>query len=165
MTTKQTPKTLLTTDKATLIDIIGMEIEMGGKTFTADWIDAPKSEDDGKIMIQSDETDVHYIGDKDESIFDAFMEIHSELRKESKRMTIQLSETAEILLKRIVESRLGSGAGSGLSLMRECMVEHLIWEEARRLGVTDYSQSEDCSHPQTSVPADEDLERKMEVIQ
>lgn len=85
MTDRQTPKALLTTDKATLIDIIGMKIEMGGKTFTADWIDAPKSEDDGKIMIQSDETDVHYIGDKDESIFVAFMEIHSELRKEAKR--------------------------------------------------------------------------------
>ena len=79
--------------------------------------------------------------------------------------TIELSKTAEILLKRIVESRLGSGAGLGLSLMCECMVEHLIWEEARRLGITDYSQSEDCSHPQTSVPADEDPERKMEVIQ
>ena len=52
-------------------------------------------------------------------------------------MTIQLSETAEILLKRIVESRLGSGSGLGLSLMFDCMVEHLIWEEARRLGVTD----------------------------
>ena len=50
---------------------------------------------------------------------------------------IQLSETAEILLKRIVESRLGSGSGSGLSLMCDCMIEHLIWEEARRLGVTD----------------------------
>ena len=125
-------------DKATLIDIIGMKIEMGGKTFTADWIDAPKSEDDGKIMIQSDETDVHYIGDENESIFVAFMEIHSELRKEAKRkMTIELSETAEKLLKRIVESRLGSGSGSGLHLMCECMVEHLIWEEARRLGVTD----------------------------
>lgn len=63
-------------------------------------------------------------------------------------MMIQLSKTTEILLKRIVGSRLGSGAGSGLSLMCECMVEHLIHEEARRLGVTD-----------------EDLERKMEVIQ
>ena len=52
-------------------------------------------------------------------------------------MTIQLSETAEILLKRIVGSRLGSGAGPGLSLMCECMVEHLIHEEARRLGVTE----------------------------
>lgn len=67
---------------------------------------------------------------------------------------IELSKTAEILLKRIVESRLGSGSGLGLSLMYECMVEHLIHEEARRLKVTDCSQSEDCSHPQTSVSAD-----------
>ena len=51
--------------------------------------------------------------------------------------TIELSKTAETLLKRIVESRLGSGSGSGLSLMCECMVEHLIIEEARRLRVTD----------------------------
>ena len=50
---------------------------------------------------------------------------------------IELSKTAEILLKRIVESRLGSGSGSGLYLMCDCMIEHLIWEEARRLGVTD----------------------------
>ena len=52
-------------------------------------------------------------------------------------MTIELSNTAEKLLKRIVESRLGSGSGLGLSLMYDCMVEHLIHEEARRLGVTD----------------------------
>ena len=51
--------------------------------------------------------------------------------------TIELSKTAEILLKRIVESRLGSGSGSGLHLMCECMVEHLIYEEARRRGITD----------------------------
>ena len=51
--------------------------------------------------------------------------------------TIELSKTAEILLKRIVGSRLGSGSGLGLSLMFDCMVEHLIHEEARRLGVTD----------------------------
>ena len=76
----------------------------------------------------------------------------------TERMTIQLSETAEKLLKRIVESRLGSGSGLGLSLMYDCMVEHLIHEEARRLGVTDYSQSEDCSHPQGSVLEDQDLE-------
>ena len=51
--------------------------------------------------------------------------------------TIELSKTAEILLKRIVGSRLGSGSGLGLSLMFDCMIEHLIHEEARRLGVTD----------------------------
>ena len=75
-------------------------------------------------------------------------------------MTIQLSETAEILLKRIVGSRLGSGSGTGLSLMCECMVEHLIWEEARRRKLTDCSQSEDCSHPQGSILEDEDLKVK-----
>ena len=52
-------------------------------------------------------------------------------------MTIKLSKTAEILLKRVVESRLGSGSGLGLSLMCECMVEHLIIEEARRRKLTD----------------------------
>ena len=57
-------------------------------------------------------------------------------------MTIKLSETAEILLKRIVESRLGSGSGLGLSLMCECMVEHLIHEEARRRGITDLEAKE-----------------------
>ena len=56
--------------------------------------------------------------------------------------TIELSKTAEILLKRIVGSRLGSGAGLGLSLMCECMVEHLIWEEARRLNVIDDMKEE-----------------------
>ena len=74
--------------------------------------------------------------------------------------TIELSKTAEILLKRIVESRLGSGSGSGLHLMCECMVEHLIHEEARRRGITDCSQSEDCSHPQGSVLEDQDLEAR-----
>ena len=56
------------------------------------------------------------------------------------QMTIQLSETAEDLLKRIVESRLGSGSGSGLHLMCDCMIEHLIWEEARRLNVIDQEE-------------------------
>lgn len=56
--------------------------------------------------------------------------------------TIELSETAEILLKRIVESRLGSGSGLGLRLMCECMVEHLIHEEARRLNVIEDMKEE-----------------------
>ena len=49
---------------------------------------------------------------------------------------IQLSKTAEILLKRIVESRFGEGSGSSMFL-NDSMVEHLIHEEARRLNVTD----------------------------
>ena len=56
--------------------------------------------------------------------------------------SIELSENAETLLKRIVESRLGSGSGLGLSLMCECMVEHLIHEEARRLNVIEDMKEE-----------------------
>ena len=56
--------------------------------------------------------------------------------------SIELSKTAEILLKRIVESRLGSGSGLGLSLMYDCMVEHLIHEEARRLNVIEDMKEE-----------------------
>ena len=56
--------------------------------------------------------------------------------------TIELSKTAETLLKRIVESRLGSGSGLGLLVMYECMVEHLIHEEARRRGITDLEADE-----------------------
>ena len=37
-----------------LIDMVGKTIEILGRTFTVDWIDAPKSEDNGKIMVQSD---------------------------------------------------------------------------------------------------------------
>ena len=61
----------------------------------------------------------------------------------TERMNIQLSETAEKLLKRIVETRLGSGSGSGLHLMCDCMIEHLIHEEARRLKVTDQDMDAD----------------------
>ena len=50
--------------------------------------------------------------------------------------TIELSKTAEILLKRIVESRFGEGSGSSVFL-NDSMVEHLIHEEARRLNLTD----------------------------
>ena len=50
--------------------------------------------------------------------------------------SIELSKTAEILLKRIVESRFGEGSGSSLFL-NDSMIEHLIHEEARRLKVTD----------------------------
>ena len=54
----------------------------------------------------------------------------------TEKMTIELSKTAEILLKRIVESRFGPGSGSSMFL-NDSMIEHLIHEEARRLRVTD----------------------------
>lgn len=51
-------------------------------------------------------------------------------------MMIQLSETAEDILKRIVESRFRPESELRLYLMCDCMIEHLIHEEARRLNLT-----------------------------
>ena len=59
----------------------------------------------------------------------------------TERMMIQLSKTAEILLRRILNSRFGIGPKS--FMMYDSMVEHLIWEEARRLKVTDEDLKEE----------------------
>ena len=60
--------------------MVGQTIEILGRTFTVDWIDAPKSEDNGKIMVQSDETEIYHIGDRFEAVADVMSEI-SELMK------------------------------------------------------------------------------------
>ena len=49
--------------------------------------------------------------------------------------TIELSETAETLLQRILDKTFHPGIK--FRAVHESMVEHLIWEEARRLKVTD----------------------------
>ena len=67
--------------QTTLLDIVGKKISILGKTFTVDWIDAPKSEDNGKIMVQSDETEIYHIGDRFEAVADVMSEISSELMK------------------------------------------------------------------------------------
>ena len=64
-----------------LLDMVGQTIEILGRTFTVDWIDAPKSEDNGKVMVQSDETEIYHIGDRFEAVADVMSEISSELMK------------------------------------------------------------------------------------
>ena len=67
--------------QTTLSDKVGQTIGILGKTFTVDWIDAPKSEDNGKIMVQSDETEIYHIGDRFEALTDVMSEISIELMK------------------------------------------------------------------------------------
>ena len=67
--------------QTTLSDKVGQTIGILGKTFTVDWIDAPKSEDNGKIMVQSDETEIYHIGDRFEAVTDVMSEISIELMK------------------------------------------------------------------------------------
>lgn len=71
--------------QTTLLDKVGQTIEIFGKTFTVDWIDAPKSEDNGKVMVQSDETEIYHIGDKDEELNIVILEIKIELIRELQR--------------------------------------------------------------------------------
>lgn len=65
--------------QTTLLDMVGKTIEILGKTFTVDWIDAPKSEDNGMIVVQSDETEIYHIGDRNEELADVMSEISGEL--------------------------------------------------------------------------------------
>lgn len=67
--------------QTTLSDKVGQTIEILGRTFTVDWIDAPKSEDNGKIMVQSDETEIYHIGDRFEALTDVMSEISIEFMK------------------------------------------------------------------------------------
>ena len=67
--------------QTTLSDKVGQTIGILGKTFTVDWIDAPKSVDNGKIMVQSDETEIYHIGDRFEALTDVMSEISIELMK------------------------------------------------------------------------------------
>ena len=71
--------------QTTLLDMVGKTIEIFEKTFTVDWIDAPKSEDNGKIVVQSDETEIYHIGDKDEELNVVILEIKIELIRELQR--------------------------------------------------------------------------------
>ena len=65
-----------------LLDMIGQTIEILGRTFTVDWIDG---EDNGKVMVQSDETEIYHIGDRFEAVADVMSEI-SELMKEKEEL-------------------------------------------------------------------------------
>ena len=79
-----------------LLDMVGQTIEILGRTFTVDWIDAPKSEDNGKIMVQSDETEIYHIGDRFEAVADVMSEISRELRKGGQRITTEQTPKAKL---------------------------------------------------------------------
>ncbi len=67
--------------QTTLLDMVGKTIGILGKTFTVDWIDAPRQPDNGKIMVQSADTEIYHIGDRDEPLADVMSEISSELMR------------------------------------------------------------------------------------
>lgn len=68
--------------QTTLLDKVGQTIEILGKTFTVDWIDAPRQPDNGKIMVQSADTEIYHIGDRDEPL----AEVESEITRYARRI-------------------------------------------------------------------------------
>ena len=71
--------------QTTLSDKVGQTIEIFGKTFTVDWIDAPRQPDNGRIMVQSADTEIYHIGDKDEKLDVVILMIKIELIRELPR--------------------------------------------------------------------------------
>ena len=63
--------------QTTLSDKVGQTIEILGRTFTVDWIDAPRQPDNGKIMVQSADTEIYHIGCINELVADVISEISS----------------------------------------------------------------------------------------
>lgn len=120
-----------------LIDMIGKTIKIHGKTFTVDWIDAPKSEDNGKIVVQSDETEIYHIGDREEAVADVMFEISSELKRTT--CVITLDEQIMRYARRIAAQVCGGFADNNTV---GGVVDALIIQEAVRRRLTDNDMKE-----------------------
>ena len=124
--------------QTTLSDMVGRTIGILGKTFTVDWIDAPKSKDDGIIMVQSDETEIYHIGDRNELFDDVVSEISSELMRVT--CVIKLDEQITRYARRIAAQICGGFADNNTV---GGVVDALIIQEAVRRRLTDNDMKED----------------------
>ena len=128
----------MTNRQTTLLDMVGKTIEILGKTFTVDWIDAPKSEDNGKIVMQSDETEIYHIGDRDELFDDVVSEISSELMRVT--CVVKLDEQITRYARRIAAQVCGAFPNNNTV---GGVVDALIIQEAVRRRLTDNDMKED----------------------
>ena len=124
--------------QTTLSDMVGKTIEILGKTFTVDWIDAPKSEDNGKIVMQSDETEIYHIGDRDELFDDVVSEISSELMRVT--CVVKLDEQITRYARRIAAQVCGAFSDNNTV---GGVVDALIIKEAVRRRLTDSDMKEE----------------------
>ena len=124
--------------QTTLSDKVGQTIGILGKTFTVDWIDAPKSEDNGKIMVQSDETEIYHIGDRFEAVADVISEISSELMRATCVVTLdeQITRYARRIAAQVCGGPVDNNTVGGI-------VDALIIQEAVRRRLTDNDMKEE----------------------
>ena len=121
-----------------LIDIVGKTIEILGRTFTVDWIDAPKSEDNGKIMVQSADTEIYHIGCLNEPLAEVESEIRHELVKRT--CVVMLDEQITRYARRIAAQVCGGSVNNNTV---GGLVDALIIQEAVRRRLTDNDMKEE----------------------
>ena len=124
--------------QTTLSDMVGETIKILGRTFTVDWIDAPGQPDNGKIMVQSADTEIYHIGDRDEPL----AEVESEIRHELVKATciVTLDEQITRYVRRIAAQVCGGFADNNTV---GGVVDALIIQEAVRRRLTDNDMKED----------------------
>ena len=124
--------------QTTLSDKVGQTIEILGRTFTVDWIDAPKSEDNGKIMVQSADTEIYHIGDRDEPLAEVESEIRHELVKRTCVVILdeQITRYARRIAAQVCGGPVDNNTVGGI-------VDALIIQEAVRRRLTDNDMKEE----------------------
>ena len=121
-----------------LIDMVGKTFEILGKTFTVEWIDAPRQPDNGKIMVQSADTEIYHIGDRSEAVADVMSEISRELMRVT--CVVTLDEQITRYARRIAAQVCGGFADNNTV---GGVVDALIIQEAVRRRLTDNDMKEE----------------------
>ena len=124
--------------QTTLSNKVGQTIEILGRTFTVDWIDAPKSEDNGKIMVQSADTEIYHIGCLNEPLAEVESEIRHELVKST--CVVMLDEQITRYARRIAAQVCGGSVDNNTV---GGLVDALIIQEAVRRRLTDNDMKEE----------------------
>ena len=124
--------------QTTLSDKVGQTIEILGRTFTVDWIDAPRQPDNGKIMVQSADTEIYHIGCINELVADVISEISSELMRATCVVTLdeQITRYARRIAAQVCGGPVNNNTVGGL-------VDALIIQEAVRRRLTDNDMKEE----------------------
>ena len=124
--------------QTTLSDKVGQTIEILGRTFTVDWIDAPRQPDNGKIMVQSADTEIYHIGCINELVADVISEISSELMRAT--CVVTLDEQITRYVRRIAAQVCGGPVDNNTV---GGLVDALIIQEAVRRRLTDNDMKEE----------------------
>ena len=124
--------------QTTLSDMVGKTIEILGRTFTVDWIDAPRQPDNGKIMVQSADTEIYHIGCLNEPLAEVESEIRHELVKRTCVVVLdeQITRYARRIAAQVCGGSVDNNTVGGL-------VDALIIQEAVRRRLTDNDMKEE----------------------